>query len=226
MIASDLSLQDALHRGYANLSAVARILKPTIEEVLGRDVKLESIITSLKRARREYRETPNEIQKVVAKSVLNVRTDVAKLAIEKTRRALETVRRSLVEYQEDFLHISEGVSSVTLILDERSLDKVKALFRKDELLEEEKGLAAIIVHSPEEIIKTPGCAIAFYNQVSRRRINIEDTTSCHTDTIIVVKMQDVGRTFTALTELIFNARRSLERRAEAEKGRGWTWKTS
>ena len=45
----DLSLQDALARDYANISAVSRMMQPRISEKLGREVNIESIITSLKR---------------------------------------------------------------------------------------------------------------------------------------------------------------------------------
>jgi len=65
------------------------------------------------------------------------------------------------------------------------------------------------VQSPEEIIKTPGCALVFYNQLARRRINIEDTVSCYTDTIIIVKMEDVARAFNALTDLIAESRKQI-----------------
>ena len=70
------------------------------------------------------------------------------------------------------------------------------------------------VQSPIEITSTPGCLINFYNQIARRHVNIEDTVSCHTDTIIVVKMKEVGRAFTSLTNLISEERKRLE-----EKGR-------
>jgi aspartokinase len=81
------------------------------------------------------------------------------------------------------------------------------MFTQGDILEVEDDLAAIIVHSPEEIIKTPGCAIAFYNQLARRHINIEDTVSCYTDTIMLVKMDQVGKAFNALTDLISNSRK-------------------
>jgi aspartokinase len=206
LVGNDITLQDALQRGYANISAVARQIRPAIEESSGVEVKLETLITSLKRTRSEYSAPAGDIQIVVAKSVVNVRTDVAKLAIEKRSRTLEAIGKAIAKHQADFIHLSEGISTVTLIFDRKILDEIRALL-KDDIVEEEKNLAAIIVHSPEKIIKTPGCAITFYNQVSRRRINIEDTTSCYTDTIIVVNMEDVGRAFTALTELISAARK-------------------
>jgi hypothetical protein len=48
---------------------------------------------------------------------------------------------------------------------------------------------------------------AFYNAVSRRHINIEETMSCYTETIIVLAMEDVSKAFAALTDLITEARR-------------------
>lgn len=208
IIGDDLSIQDALQRGYGNASAISRILRPRIEEMLGRQVNMQSVITSVKRARAEYGPPSPSILAVVANSFVNGRTDVAKLSVEKSKRALETVRRLLANYQEEFLQVSESISAVTLIFDQRLFGEVQALFKKEDVLERELNLAAIIVQSPREIIKTPGCAIAFYNQVSRRRINIEDTISCYTDTILVVKMEDVGKAFTALAELIAQARRA------------------
>lgn len=74
---------------------------------------------------------------------------------------------------------------------------------------ERQNLATIVVQSPREIIDVPGCAIAFYNPVSRRHINIEETMSCFTDTILVLRMEDVGKAFTALTDLIAEARKTV-----------------
>ena len=80
------------------------------------------------------------------------------------------------------------------------------MFAYYDILETEADLAAIIIHSPEQIIKTPGCVFSFYNQLARLYINIEDTVSCYTDTIVLVRMKDAGRAFNVLTELIYSAR--------------------
>jgi hypothetical protein len=77
-------------------------------------------------------------------------------------------------------------------------------------LEEGDEYAAIIVQSPPEIITTPGCVINFYNQIARRHVNNEDTVTCYTDTILVVKMSEVGKAFTALTDLITQERKRLD----------------
>jgi benzoyl-CoA reductase/2-hydroxyglutaryl-CoA dehydratase subunit BcrC/BadD/HgdB len=55
LIDKDLPIQHALEKGYGNYSAIARMLKPIVEEMLGRKVKLESVITAVKRARITYK---------------------------------------------------------------------------------------------------------------------------------------------------------------------------
>ncbi len=219
LIDNDVSIQDALHRQYGNYSAIARILRPRIEQILDRPVKIESIITSVKRARTTAIPVGEDITSIVARSVMNIRTDVAKVSIEKTKRTLSTVRRTLADMKGEFLQIIEGVSEVTIICDEALFDDLLSMFRREDILEETRSLAAIMMHSPREIIHVPGCAIAFYTPLSRRHVNIEETMSCFTDTIILVRMDDAGRAFTTLTEMVAEARKALQAKpGKAAKG--------
>jgi hypothetical protein len=78
-ISYDLSIQDALARDYANISAISRMLQPRIEERLGKDVNVESVITSLKRLKGTYAPASGEIRAIIADSVVNVRTNVSKV---------------------------------------------------------------------------------------------------------------------------------------------------
>lgn len=206
----DLSVQDALARDYANISALSRMLQPRIEEKLGRKINIESIITALKRLRGSYSAASDEIRSVIGESVVNVRTHVSKVSVEKTRKTLEVVSSLLASHQQDFLQVSESISSITLIFDQKLHKKVRGRLTDGVILEEGNEFAAIIVQSPPQITTTPGCLISFYNQIARRHVNIEDTVSCYTDTILVVKMSEVGKAFTALTDLITAERKRLE----------------
>lgn len=209
LIDNDLSLQDALQRHYANYSAIARILKPKVEEALSSKVKLESIITSVKRARASYKPRLENMTRTIAESVIHLRTDVAKVSVEKTKKNLEIMRTAVTKFPGEFLQVSEGVSAITLVFNQKMFENVYSMFRKANIVDERQNLAAIVVQSPPRIIDTPGCAIAFYTPVSRRHINIEETMSCFTDTILVLRMEDVGKAFTALTDLIADARKTV-----------------
>ena len=207
LIDEDLSLQDALQRDYGNYSAIARVLMPKIKEAVNSDVNLESVITSVKRAKANYTILQGKITRIVAGSVLNIRTDMAKVSVEKTKKNLEKIRKSLATFSGEFLQVIEGNSVVTLISDLNSFNKISSIFTKKDVIDQKQNLATVIIRSPDEIIDTPGCVQAFYNAVSRRHINIEETMSCYTETIIVLAMEDVSKAFAALTDLITEARR-------------------
>jgi len=205
----DLSIQDSLQYRYGNISAIARLIGPKVEASVNHKVNIESLITSIKRIRGDYKAPPADVTRIISGSMINVRTDIAKISIENTKRSLETVRKMLAVNQEEFIQVSESISAITLIIDQRMIENIIAPLNGDVILEKEINLAAIIINSPETIVKTPGCLTAFYNQVSRRHVNIEDTVSCFTDTIIVVKMKDVGQAFAALTDLISESRKNF-----------------
>jgi hypothetical protein len=145
LIDSDVSLQDALQKDYGNYSAIARLLLPKVKELLGHEVKLESVITAVKRTNISYKLLRGNITKVVAKSVINIRTDVAKISVEKTRRNLEKIRQTLASYSEEFFHIIEGISAITLVFDQDLFNDIVSLFREKEILDKRENLAAIIL---------------------------------------------------------------------------------
>jgi len=206
LIDEDLSLQDALQRDYGNYSAIARMLLPKVKEAVNSDVNLESVITSVKRAKANYTVLQGKITQVVAGSVLNIRTDMAKVSVDKTKQNLEKIRKTLATFSGEFLQVIEGNSVVTLISDFNSFHKINGIFDKTDVIDQKQNLATVIIRSPDDITSTPGCVQAFYNAVSRRHINIEETMSCFTETIIVLAMEDVSKAFAALTELITEAR--------------------
>ena len=207
LIDEDLSLQDALQRDYANYSAIARMLIPKIKETENEEINIESVITSVKRAKTNYTILQGKITKVVAESDLNIRTDMAKVSVDRTRKNLEQIRKTLATFSGEFLQVIEGNSVVTLISDLYSFNKISSIFDKTDVVDQKQNLATVIIRSPDEITSTPGCVQAFYNAVSRRHINIEETMSCYTETIIVLAMEDVSKAFAALTDLITEARR-------------------
>ncbi len=212
IVSSDLSFQDSLQRDYCNISALARIIKPQIDQMLSKDTSIESIVTALKRSRYDYDVPQKPIASILAASNITVNTDVAKVSAKKSKKTIEKVAKAMVQGVGNFISISESIMSITLVFEDLLLQDIKGMFAYDDILEIEDSLAAIIVHSPEDIIKTPGCAIAFYNQLARRHINIEDTVSCYTDTIVLVKMEQVGKAFNALTDLISNSRKMAKKK--------------
>lgn len=212
VIDNDLSLQDALTRRYANYTAIARIIRPKVERDLGRKINFESLVTSVKRVKPRFElAQARGIENVLAQSVVNVRTDVAKLSVEKSKRSLDSARNLMASYQEEFLQISESNAAITMVFDQKLLPRIHKHFNDDDILDEQSDLAAVIIHSPVEIVRTAGVVLTIYAKIAENHVNIEDTVSCFTDTIIVIRMGEVTRTFSTLTDLISENRMKLKR---------------
>jgi hypothetical protein len=216
-IDDDLSLQDAISRKYGNYSAIARLIQPKVEKDLRKKVNFDSLITSVKRVKPRLELTQRKgIEAVLADSTVTVRTDVAKLSVEKSKRSLEAARTLIASYQEEFLQVSESNSAITMVFDQKLLRAVHKKFTDDDVLDEQSDLAAAIVHSPKEIVRTAGVILAIYARIAENHVNIEDTVSCFTDTIIVIRMDEAARTFTTLTDLISECRVKLKSRTKSE----------
>ena len=205
IVASDLAMQEALYKRYANLSALARIIRETIGERFGREASIAAIVSALKRTRGRIRSRLANIYPVLARSSVSVRTNVAKVSLSSHSAGLAL--KLLQQFEENFIHLSKSLKSITLIFDESIYPQILRSVASIGVFESKKGLAAITVHSPKEIVETPGCVHMIYGTLVKAGVNVEDTTSCYTDTIIVVDMRDVERAFSSLTDLITYSRK-------------------
>lgn len=211
-VEGDDALAECLARGVANLSAMARHIRPSLEARLGQRVKLQSVVSALKRLRGAYAERERGHLSVLAKSSLDVRTDLAKLSVRAQAALSEELQAKLLRHYRSILQISWGPTALTLVLEGAAFRVLRALFAKEDVLEAKEGLAAVVVRSPKDIIETPGCIAALTERLARGGTNLEDIISTYTDTILVVSMSGVVRAFTLLSELIAGARRALEER--------------
>jgi len=203
----DSLLQEALARDIVNISAVARSLRPALKSRVGKEVSEQAIITSLKRIKGVYGRRTLGYLKVLANSTIDVKTDLAKISVTANAKTASKIRSLAFTSYDSFIQISSSPHAYTLVFEQALYGSVREEFDEGSIMEAKTDLAALILHSPEEIVETPGCVAAIYNQIARAGINIEDTLSNHTDTIIVVSMDDAVRAFTALTNLVSEARR-------------------
>lgn len=202
----DSLLQEALARGIVNVSAAARLLKPAVVSSIGRNVSEEAIITSLKRIKGAYRRGMLGYLKVLAKSSVEVRTDLAMISVQVNPDVSAKIKDVAFKNYDAFVQISSSPNAYSLVFERGLFGYLRGRFEEEQVMEAKTELAALIIHSPDEIMETPGCVAAIYNRVGRGGINVVDTVSNYTDTILVVRMGEVVKAFTAVTDLISEAR--------------------
>ncbi len=143
-------------------------------------------------------------------SSLSVRTDLAKLSIRSSKENAEILAKLMLKFNDSIVQISWSPTAYTVVFDEFLLPSFKSSFKESDILEEKKNLAAVIVHSSQDIIETPGCVSSIISKVAFNMVNIEDIVSTYTFTLLLFKREDVTRAFESLNELISEYRRVKE----------------
>jgi len=208
IVSSNISYEHSLLLGFANLSALARIIKKRIEKQ-GIRVTEEAVVSALKRYRAFKKYEELDSFKVLSKSNVTIITDALKMVFKNDKA--EEIIESGMKISDKIIHLSKTTNALTLVT--YGLSKTEALkhFSKYrlQLLEIKDGLTLIVIHSPAEILNTPGCIELIYRFISAAGINIEDTSSTYTDTLIVVKDEDASKAFEEISFLINYSKEKL-----------------
>lgn len=207
MVVNDVFLATSLNRGYTNLSAVARDLKPSIERKLGEEVNVEAIISALKRNRDLSRKFDGRVLEALSQTSIQLVTSVTKFVIPANRN--DRVLRWTYDMKlPGAIYISTSSEFTTIIVEDRNLSTFSEGIKRG-VLDKKSGLAVLVLKSPNSILEVPGFLMSVYSKLAFAGINIEETTNSYTDAIIVVKESDSGEAFTAVRELIEFARGEL-----------------
>ena len=91
--------------------------------------------------------------------------------------------------------------SILRILKDRIMDTVGRF----NIIKVRENLVEIAVKSPEKIVDTSGVIAYLITNLSDAGINIEETVSCHTDTIFIVGEADMINAYSVLTKCIQSA---------------------
>ncbi len=192
---ADVHYAKCIELGIANLSAIAAQLA----EKTGCPAQAAKIaVARWARVRKAVGVAVAErTRRILSRSTLYLQNDVAVLVLENnppTHRAVFSLQ------DERILSIVISARSITLIGPPESIAQVEkklgshALKRLD-------GLCLLQLSSVEEIEDVPGVYAAILDSLARRGINVLESSSCFTDTNVVVRRVDAVKAFEALEDL-------------------------
>ena len=85
----------------------------------------------------------------------------------------------------------QSASAVTIIADRMLKERITDTVGRFNIIKVRENLVEIVVKSPEKIVDTAGVIAYLITNLSDAGINIEETVSCHTDTIFIVNEPDM-----------------------------------
>jgi len=182
-----------LSRKLINYRALAREIQPKVAERVGREVKIQSIVTALRRLNFEKRE--ERLREILSRSEISLVYDLclvtSSLTPETPKKVLE-IHNKL----EDYI-LLQGLAFITVITKEEHFDFLRRLFRQ-EILAKAKELAGVVVKSPAEIAFIPGVISRLTSVISAEGINIVEMLSSYSETLFVVAEKDALKCINAI----------------------------
>ena len=111
--------------------------------------------------------------------------------------------------EDSIMQCVQSASAVTIIADSRLKERIIDTVGRFNLIKVRENLVEIAVKSPEKIVDTSGVIAYLITNLSDAGINIEETVSCHTDTIFIVGESDMINAYSVLTKCIQSAEETV-----------------
>ncbi len=184
-------LQNALAQGIINLTSLSRIVKPEIEEELGKDIRNGAIVMALKRLSDdlEFRATHRIIKVLKNIGEITVRSSLTDFTFLVSDSILEnqTLLLKKVNQNKDvFYTSSRGVNELNIVVSNSLDSTVEVLFKGEKCTQKAENLSSITVKLPAENVSVPGIYYFIFQRLAWEGIVLYEVISTTNEFTILV----------------------------------------
>ncbi len=199
-------LQSALAQGIINLTSLSRIVKPEIEEELGKDIRNGAIVMALKRLSDdlEFRATHKIIKVLKNIGEITVRsslTDYTFLASDTILVQQAKLLEAINENQDVFYTSSRGVNEINIVISNVMDNTVESLFNAERCTQKAEELSSITVKLPAENVSVPGIYYFIFQRLAWEGIVLYEVISTTNEFTILVDDSQVDIAFKTIKDL-------------------------
>jgi len=202
-------IEEALYDKLINVSALARVIQPQVEEALKKEVKSGAIMMAINRI------SPSNVLRVrknVRKMALSsgdfiVRSDLSDFTFKNSSSLLQKISHLLKEIENNkdvFFTISQGVFETNIVASSSLNDKIKSIFKSEQQLWFLSDLASITIKLPKSNMEQSGIYYFILKQLAWANISVQEVISSTHEMTIVVKETDINRAFAILMDMKIN----------------------
>jgi len=199
-------LQSALAQGIINLTSLSRIVKPEIEEELGKDIRNGAIVMALKRLSDdlEFRATHKIIKVLKNIGEITVRsslTDYTFLASDTILVQQAQLLKEINVNQDVFYTSSRGVNEINIVISNVMDKTVERLFVEEKCTQKAEELSSITVKLPAENVSVPGIYYFIFQRLAWEGIVLYEVISTTNEFTILVNDEQVDIAFKTIKDL-------------------------
>jgi aspartokinase len=205
------SIKDCVSKGLVSYSSLARLIM--------KDLNIdneEALMIACRRYADKLSVTSDhekDILKILKDSRLEMRTKICIVTAKNDWTVLHKMDNLFKDLwnENSIMQVVQSASAVTIIADRLLKDRIMDTVGRFNVIKIRENLVEIAVKSPEKIVDTSGVIAYLITNLSDGGINIEETVSCHTDTIFIVKESDMIDAYSTLTRCIQSAETTVKK---------------
>ena len=199
-------MQSALAQGIINLTSLSRIVKPEVEEVLGKEVRNGAIVMALKRLSddMEFRATHRIVKVLKNIGEITVRSTLTDFTFLLSNSILENQSLLLKEVNRNkdvFYTSSRGVNELNIVVSSSLDPVVEELFRGETCTQKATNLSSITVKLPAENVSVPGIYYFIFQRLAWEGIVLYEVISTTNEFTILVNDEQVESAFKTIKDL-------------------------
>ena len=199
-------IEEALTDKLINVSSLAREIQADVEQQLGKEVKTGAIMMSINRlSPSNVLRIRRSIQKIsLSLGDFIVRSDLCDYTFKNTPTLLTAISKLLAEMGDNkdyFFTISQGIFETNIVVSRNLLERVEEFFELEKCIWSLNSLASITIKLPKSNLEQSGIYYFILKQLAWADIPVQEVISTTHEMTIVVKEEDVNKTFSILIDM-------------------------
>ncbi len=197
---------EALCEGILNNSSLARQIKPMVEKLTGKQVKMGAIVMALNRLipQLDYSLSQNLENLLESLGDIIVRSNLTDYTYKNSNNIFHCHTRVMQEIsnqQDVFYTLVRGVFESNLVVSSTYEKLVEGQFKDEECIYKQGELSAITLKLPTSNVQVTGFYYHIMKAIAWEGINIKEVISTTNEFTVIVNDEDVDRAFSILKNL-------------------------
>lgn len=199
-------LEEALQQQIINYSALAEKLQNEVSTVLKKPVKTGAIMMALRRYQSPVGVSNNLKIQQAFKNLgdITVRSNISAFTFKNTH-TLINCHGKLLAYISDNSHLfyafTRGILESNIMISGSEAGRIDSFFKKEKLLNQRDGLAAVSVQLPQDNSKVTGLYYQLFKHLAWRNIALYEVVSTTNEFTILVEEHVVEQAFAVIKNL-------------------------
>lgn len=192
-------MQEAINHGIVSFNKLANILKPEIEEELGKQVKHSAVVMALRRSSENLKKFT--AQPTFSYSIETIKTDMCYIVIEQSNGLLTKFEKlySIIDFKKGgLLNIIQGNYEVAIITNYRYKERVLDILYEEKILDTVDELVSVSLTYSQNFLFTPGILYDVSRFLAWESINTIDIILTKTELSLIIDKKDLHRCYKIL----------------------------